>query len=80
MAVFLRGSSYYLKIRVRGRQVLRSLNTLDARDERNKARLLLATLEGPIDTASDTTLPGTFGELFAIFQDLRYSPFVGQVW
>lgn len=54
MAVFLRGSSYYLKIRCEGRQVLRSLLTGDAVEAMARAATLQRSLGGPLDTIPDT--------------------------
>lgn len=71
MAVFLRGSSYYLKIRRGGRQVLRSLDTRDKATARIRAKELVRSLEGSIDTASDTasTGGGTLNGYFDQFND-----------
>lgn len=75
MAVFLRGSSYYVKIRRGGRQVLRSLNTGDKGEALARARGLIRSLSGPIDTAFDTTqrvapfAVDTLGLLFEGFKE-----------
>ena len=78
MAVFLRGSTYYLKIRCGGRQVLRSLKTSDRMAALIKAERLVEALQGGIDTASDTTFPQkplisapneTLGSLFAAYRE-----------
>ena len=54
MAVFLRGSSYYIKIRRNGRQVLRSLDTRDKAEAKTRAKEFLRTFNGELDTAFDT--------------------------
>ena len=59
MSIFMRGSSFYLKARQGGRQVLRSLKTTDKTEAMARAARLLKALKQPIDTASDTNL---FGE------------------
>jgi integrase len=73
MAVFLRGSSYYLKIRHGGRQVLRSLDTTDRAEALTRAGLLLKAIRSGVDTGSDTNhaaataRPCNCGEAYAIF-------------
>lgn len=78
MAVFMRGSSFYLKSRHGGRQVLRSLKTADKTEAMARAARLLKALKSPVDTASDTNLFGeatvtplmeTLGSLHAVYLD-----------
>jgi len=73
MAVFLRGSSYYLKVRHGGRQVLRSLDTADRAEALTRAGQLLKAIRSGVDTGSDTThspatvQPRNCGEAYAAF-------------
>ena len=76
MSVFMRGSSFYLKVRRNGRQVLRSLKTTDKAEAMARAARLMKALQSPIDTASDTNLFGEpaftppvmgLGPLYAIY-------------
>lgn len=75
MAVFLRGSVWYVKIRRGGRQVLRSLNTSDNAEAHARAEALIRSLKGSIDTGSDTSPSAspspshTLGPVFASFTD-----------
>jgi integrase len=55
MSIFLRGSSLYLKVRIDGRQVLRSLETLDKIEAMERAGAILQQLRNVPDTSSDTT-------------------------
>jgi len=76
MSVFLRGSTYYVKARIGGRQVLRSLNTNNRAKAIQAADHLLTLLQGSSETQSDTTLiplstvqPGeTLGTLFETYR------------
>lgn len=80
MSVFLRGSTYYLKARIGGRQVLRSLNTSDLGKATRAAENLVALLQSGTSLQPDTTLiplsprrpvPGsgeTLGSLYEAFR------------
>jgi integrase len=76
MAVFLRGTTYYLKFRHGGRQILRSLKTDDRDEASARAKRLLATLKTPVDTGSDTAPADTvafrsasLGAIYEVFRD-----------
>ena len=80
MSVFLRGSTYYVKVRVHGRQVLRSLNTSDFRKAKLAAETLVPLLRNGAIPQPDTTLiplaahngaperPDTLGTFYEAFR------------
>jgi len=82
MAVFLRGSSYYIKTRQGGRQVLRSLHTADRAEALARAARALRELNGQIDTTPDTNrypTPAGVQSLGPLFDQFS-TRVAGQVW
>ena len=79
MAVFLRGSSYYVKVRRNGRQVLRSLNTADKREALARSKVLLKALGTTADTAFDTKSCGAIPQQSAPTLAACYEQFKTQV-